>query len=659
MSIESQNLKLLYVEDAADVREATLLFLEEFFNNIETASNGKEGIEKYKTYKPDIIITDINMPVMSGIEMIKSIRKEDKDIPIIVVSAYSDVEYFVDCIRYGVDGYILKPIELEQFTEILNKITERISLKRKLDETVSILQQYQKAIDELFIVSKTDPKGILTYVNDKFSEISKYSKEELLGKPHNIVRHPDLPKDFFENLWRTIKEEKKIWKGIIKNRAKDGSTYYVDTVIAPILDIDGNIKEFLSVRNDITEIMSPRKKLENLIDHSKEYIVAIINIDNFKYIEKIYDFSTLQEIENKILKLLSEALPDECNFREILNLGEGEFVITKELDKKEKDKQLEKAIKNLKFVQEKLTNNSEQILDYQLEVSISLAYGKDAYRNAKYGLSKIEKLGVDFVIANELEEKITEEARNNLKILKLLKYAVEKNKIVSFFQPIIDNSTKEIIKYESLIRIIDEKGRILSPFYFLEIAKRTKYYSNLTLFIVKYSIEAIDILNTEVSINLSMIDIEKESIRENIIRILENNKDKASRITFELLEEESVKDFSLVKEFVQTVKSFGAKIAIDDFGKGYSNFERLLEYYPDILKIDGSLVRNIEKGKFSLNLVETLVSFAKKQNLRTIAEFVENENIYKILQEVGVDCSQGYYFGKPEPLDKIVKKVSL
>ncbi len=287
------------------------------------------------------------------------------------------------------------------------------------------------------------------------------------------------------------KKREKIWKGIIKNRAKDGSTYYVDTVIAPILDVDGNIKEFLSVRNDVTEIMSPKKKLESLIDHSKEFIVAIINIDNFKYIEKIYDFSFIQKVENKILDLISESIPDECNFKEIFNLGEGEFVIAKELTDN-KDEIIKKAIKNLKSLQEKLTNNSEQILDYQLEVSISLAYGKDAYRNAKYGLSKLEKLGTDFVVANELEEKITEEAKHNLKILKLLKSSIEKNRIISFFQPIIENSTKNVVKYESLIRIIDDQGKILSPFYFLEIAKRTKYCTDLTLFVIKYSIEAIE-----------------------------------------------------------------------------------------------------------------------------------------------------------------------
>lgn len=89
------------------------------------------------------------------------------------------------------------------------------------------------------------------------------------------------------------------------------------------------------------------------------------------------------------------------------------------------------------------------------------------------------------------------------------------------------------------------------------------------------------------------------------------------------------------------------QIAIDDFGAGYSNFERILEFEPDIIKIDGSLIKNIQTDVFSRDLVETIVAFAKKQNIKTVGEFVENEAIFNILNEIGVDYSQGYYFGKP------------
>lgn len=119
---------------------------------------------------------------------------------------------------------------------------------------------------------------------------------------------------------------------------------------------------------------------------------------------------------------------------------------------------------------------------------------------------------------------------------------------------------------------------------------------------------------------------------------------------FELLEDENVKNFNIIKEFIINIKKMGVKIAIDDFGAGYSNFERLLDYQPDILKIDGSLIKNIDKDKSAHLTVKTIVSLSKELGIKTTAEFVENEAIYNIVTELGIDYSQGYHFGKPEPL---------
>ena len=157
--------------------------------------------------------------------------------------------------------------------------------------------------------------------------------------------------------------------------------------------------------------------------------------------------------------------------------------------------------------------------------------------------------------------------------------------------------------------------------------------------------------NRDISINLSTLDIEKTSTRKKLYKLLKIYKNYTSRIIFELLEDEEVRDFKIIKEFITNVKKMGVKIAIDDFGTGYSNFERLLDYQPDIVKIDGYLVKNLENDRFSLSVIKTIVSFAKEQNIKTVAEFVENENIYNILNNLGVDYSQGYYFGKPDILE--------
>ena len=180
----------------------------------------------------------------------------------------------------------------------------------------------------------------------------------------------------------------------------------------------------------------------------------------------------------------------------------------------------------------------------------------------------------------------------------------------------------------------------------------SKYYTQIIQIVLINSFQALQMTDKDISINLSAIDIELETIRDEIFVLLEKYKADTHRVVFELLEDENVKDLSVIHSFISEVKKYGVKIAIDDFGSGYSNFERLLEYQPDILKIDGSLIKNIQDDVYSLSIVKTIVSFAKEQNLQIVAEFVENEAIYNILNHLGIDFSQGYYFARPKPLEE-------
>ena len=240
-----------------------------------------------------------------------------------------------------------------------------------------------------------------------------------------------------------------------------------------------------------------------------------------------------------------------------------------------------------------------------------------------------------------------------MQTLIMIQKALDSDKIISYFQPIIHNETKKVVKYESLVRLIDENGKVLSPFFFLDVAKKGRYYTSITKRVLKNSFDALGKLQGDISINLSALDIENKELNGYIIELLQENKEEAKRITFELLEDESVKDFGLIKDFIAKVKSFGVQIAIDDFGSGYSNYERLLDYQPDILKIDGSLIKNIRHDAFSYSIVKSIVTFAKEQGFETVAEFVENEEIFTILKDVGINYSQGYFFSPPKPLEEL------
>lgn len=163
------------------------------------------------------------------------------------------------------------------------------------DKNIHLLEQYRKALDETAIVSKTDANGIITFVNDKFCKISGYSRDELIGKPHNIVRHPDTPKSLFKKLWKTILS-KNVFRGIIKNRKKDGSYYYVDSTIIPITDEDGKIIEFIAVRYDVTELIIKRQEAI-AANRAKEVFLSRISHELRTPLNAIIGFS--QILENK------------------------------------------------------------------------------------------------------------------------------------------------------------------------------------------------------------------------------------------------------------------------------------------------------------------------------------------------------------------------
>ena len=256
------------IQLAANVLKSTDLY------NIFFATSGEKGIEQLKLRKHSLILLDINMPGIDGYETADIIKNDplQKKIPIIFLSANANQESIHKGFEHGGADYVTKPFDEAELLHRVNTHIElflvRESLQGEVDDTKVLLEQYKIAVDAGSLVSKTDLKGFITYVNDKFCEVSKYSKEELLGSPHKITRHPDVSQDVYKDLWTSI-QAKKIWSGTIKNRAKDGSAYYVEATVMPILNAQGDIVEYISIRTDISKEVQLR---EEIISSQKEIL---------------------------------------------------------------------------------------------------------------------------------------------------------------------------------------------------------------------------------------------------------------------------------------------------------------------------------------------------------------------------------------------------
>ncbi|MEA2072098.1 MAG: response regulator [Campylobacterota bacterium] len=226
--------------------------------NIFFATSSEKGIEQLSTREYTLILLDINMPGLDGYETADIIKSTDsyKQIPIIFLSANANQESIRKGFEHSGADYITKPFDE---SELLHRVKTHVelflakqTLQNEVDDTKVLLEQYKVAVDIGSLVSKTDTKGIITYVNDRFCETSQYSREELIGCNHNIVRSPDTNKQVFKQLWKTI-QNNEIWAGVIKNRAKDGTSYFVESTVMPILNKDNEIVEYISIRTDITQ----------------------------------------------------------------------------------------------------------------------------------------------------------------------------------------------------------------------------------------------------------------------------------------------------------------------------------------------------------------------------------------------------------------------
>ena len=275
--ISKNSFTILYVEDEKETQNELVEILKPYFSNMLVASNGAEAISLYKKNKVDIVLTDILMPTMDGLELTKYIKNDNPHMPVVVITAHSEHKYLIECIKLKVDGYILKPVDLKELHKELNLRIDDIKLKFEFNCKEKLLQEYKDTVDESSIISKSNPNGIITYVNKQFCELSGFKQSELIGKNHNIVRHPDMQKEAFADMWKTIKENKQTWHGKVKNKKKDGGYYWVEATIKPIIDNNGDIVEFIGLRTDITELENYKILLKNQLDDTNKSLKENIN----------------------------------------------------------------------------------------------------------------------------------------------------------------------------------------------------------------------------------------------------------------------------------------------------------------------------------------------------------------------------------------------
>ncbi|MDN5089046.1 EAL domain-containing protein [Aliarcobacter butzleri] len=527
---------------------------------------------------------------------------------------------------------------------------------KKLKKENHILKQYNEATKDSNIISTADLKGNITYVNDKFCEVSLYTYEEVLGKPHSIVRGEE-DDEIFQQLWETIKN-KKVWYGVLKNRKKNGEFYWVNINIRPILDEKNEIIEYIAIRHEITDLVlkteelkrnlrldsltniGNRYKLIEDVSKSVNPCISILDIVSFSDVNDFFGYKTGDNVLKIVARKIEELLIDKENYKVYRDHSDTFCIVAQNEDR-------DKFIKNIDEISKTIGKVPIVIKSRELYVQLSYVFSFEAKENLLETANIIKRYSQankNIIIYDKALELEKDYEKNIFWTLKIKK-ALDEDKIVPYFQPIYNLKTNKIEKYEALVRLIDGNN-VISPYYFLDISKKSKQYLQLTKTMIQKTFDYFKDKDFEFSINLTFEDIKSEYIASFIIELLKEYKI-GHRVVFEIVESEEIDNFRKINEFFVTIREYGCKIAIDDFGSGYSNFEYLAKLNVDYIKIDGSLIKDILINKSSQNIVSMLVNFAKGQKVKTIAEFVSNKDILNKVRELGIDYVQGYYIKEP------------
>lgn len=261
------DITLLYVEDEQSTREQISRLLEQIVTKLFVAGNGQEGLELYRTHTPDVVLTDIMMPVMNGLDMCREIRRIAPDCQIIVLSAYCDTEYLLDCITLGIHQYSQKPVNFSQLTQSISLCSDHVQLKKRLkrqDDQIYLLSQAMEQAPAPVVITALD--GTIEYVNAMFVRVTGYEAQEVIGQNPRVLKSDINPPEVYQDLWQTIKAGKE-WESELANRRKNGQIYWEWVRICPLRDSRGNVVKYLKVSQDITERKNYEESLHFLSTH--------------------------------------------------------------------------------------------------------------------------------------------------------------------------------------------------------------------------------------------------------------------------------------------------------------------------------------------------------------------------------------------------------
>ncbi len=403
----------------------------------------------------------------------------------------------------------------------------------------------------------------------------------------------------------------------------------IDIIYKIALDISKNRKRLELKNFDFTTGIKNGYSLHNDIKKLPQKNIILIKLKNLSTIQTIYG---IEEADNFINKFISKFKKHFNRDKDLYRLSSKKFayLIDKEFDLNEAIKTMQRYSKHCKF-----------------DIAIGASKDESLIATADMALDFALKHGLEYKIYSK-EIDLTDEYKNHILFKSILSNAIEQDTVFPVFHPIYDKE-KNIIKYEVLMRISDNKDgkeQIYYPGQFMQISIDSNRFNELSSITIRKAFKHLSRSEKPFSINISYEDIRNEILINEIEKQILKY-DNGQRLIFEILETRNIEDYGLIENFISRFKKYGVKIALDDFGAGYSNLNHIINFHSDYVKLDGALIKNIQHDTKSLAIVKAIVSFTKELGIKTIAEYVSSKEIFEIVKDIDVDEFQGFYLSEP------------
>lgn len=562
--------------------------------------------------------------------------------------------------------------------------------KNKEQETILLLNDFVSDINVVYLYSLIMENGKILFASSSQTAEEFAKKETVYFDPYDDADQAIF--DAFETGKEQFAEYKDQWGEFrsifLPLTATDGRKYVVgaDISISEVkaLAVKSTLKTLLawlflslivlplvwnyikSIRRE-TELeinrlyhdpltgLPNRYKLIEDLKHSKHPKLAVMSFDKFHEVNAAYGIAVGDQILQRFAQRLLDLSHPQIKSHTVYRLHGDTFAFL--IDESISYNDLKRVL--LKFTDDITANFYIGAKQINLSLTIgAVTHVSDPLELAEMAFHEAEKSNQP-IVTYDNEILLPDAYRQNLQEVTELKAALQENRLVPYYMPILNVKTGAVAKFECLARITDDKGNIISmPDDFLPIAYRAKLYRQITRTVLNHAIEKIRETGYTISVNISTTDINDPRTSQFLYRRIKAT-GVGEKIELEILETEQVSDYKTTRYFLNQLKSLGCRIGIDDLGRDYSNYERLINLPFDFIKVDHTIIQHIEKNPDADHLIKALVKLAKKNGMETVAEYCANEEIFAIIRNLGFDYAQGYCIGKPASIPQTENIVNI